>query len=116
MIDRLLSGAGAVSHYADRIVRAFARGEGASTRRVGLVLAAILGIGGLGGLALAAENAGDRTLRELTAADVAGGDHGDRAYTTIAGGLVSAYIETFRDDNADGQQQPDEKGQAWYYF
>jgi hypothetical protein len=116
LIDRLLSGAGGVSHYADRIVRAFTRREGAATRRVGLVLAAILGIGGLGGLALAAENNGDRTLRELTAADVAGGDHGDRAYTTIAGGLVSAYVETFRDDNADGQQQPDEKGVAWNYF
>ena len=63
MIDRLLSGAGAVSHYADRGSCCFARGEGVSTRRVGLVLAAILGIGGLGGLALAAENAGPATGR-----------------------------------------------------
>jgi hypothetical protein len=116
LIDRLLSGAGAVSHYADRIVRALARGEGAATRPVGLALAAILGIGAVGGLALAAENSRDRTLRELTAADIAGADLGDRAYTTIAGGLVSAYVETFRDDNADGQQQPDEKGEAWNYF
>ena len=116
MIDRLISGAGAVSHLADRTLRAFSRGERAATSPVGLVLAAILGIAAVGGVALALENSGDRTLRELTAADAASRDHGDRAYTTIAGGLPSAYVETFRDENSDGQQQADEKGEAWNYF
>jgi hypothetical protein len=116
MLDRLISGAGAVAHLADRIVRVVVPGNRADYRPVGLALAGLLGVVALIGVVLGAENLGDRTVRELGANDVAEGNHGNRAYATVTGGLIGAYVETFRDDNDDGQQQPEEKSVAWIYF
>jgi hypothetical protein len=116
MLDRLISGAGAVAHLADRIVRVVVPGNRAEHRPVGLAVAGLLGVVALIGVVLGAENLGDRTVRELGANDVADGNLGNRAYATVTGGLIGAYVETFRDDNDDGQQQPEEKSVAWIYF
>jgi len=116
LLDRLISGAGAVAHLADRIVRVVVPGNRAEYRPVGLALAGLLGVVALIGVVLGAENLGDRTVRDFGADDVAQGNHGNRAYATVTGGLIGAYVETFRDDNDDGQQQPEEKSVAWIYF
>ncbi len=116
MLDRLISGAGAVTHLADRTVRVVLHGGNLAHQPAGLLLAALLGVGALLLVVFALDNAGDATPRMLTAGDVASGDHGDRAYASVTGGLVSGYVETYVDDNRDGVQQPDERGQAWNYF
>ncbi|MGH2478021.1 MAG: hypothetical protein ACRDIL_22470 [Candidatus Limnocylindrales bacterium] len=116
MLDRLISGAGAVTHLADRVVRAFLRGGSLAHQPAGLLLAGLLGVGALVLVVFALDNAGDPTPRTLSAAEIATGDHGDRAFATVTGGLAAGYVETYVDDNRDGIQQPEESGQAWNYF
>ncbi len=116
MLDRLISGAGAVTHLADRVVRTLLRGGSFTHQPAGLLLAGLLGVGALVLVGFALDNAGDSTPRMLTAGEVATGEHGGRAFVNVTGGLVSGYVETYVDDNRDGIQQPDERGQAWNYF
>jgi hypothetical protein len=111
MFDRLISGAGAVSHAAGRLVR----GVGLGQRPASMSIAAVLGVAAVAGFVVGLDRV-DPTLRTFTAGELASGDHGDRAFANVSGSLAAAYVETFRDDNLDGQQQPEEKGLAWNYF
>jgi hypothetical protein len=119
MLDRLISGAGAVADAADRAVRALARGGGGSAfgRQPGSLLMA----GGLAVLAIALvvvglESSIDPTPRRLAPADIATANLADRTVVDMAGHVATQYVETFDDLDGDGKQGPGEVGQAWYYF
>lgn len=120
MLDRLISGAGAVTDGADRSVRLLASGsrrEIATTRPGSVLVAALLAI--LAGvLVLAGIEASDPTTPVLlTPAEVATARNlGDRTYTTMSGSLSPAYVETYEDDNDNGTKDDEEHGVAWYYW
>ena len=116
MIDRLLSGAGAVSHTADGLVRAVLRGGSFAQQPAGLLLAALALVAAIALAVMGSENNVDRTPRTLDAGAIQGVEHGDRQYVTVSGGLVSGYIETFVDGDGDGRQGADETSFAWNYF
>jgi len=111
LFDRLISGAGAVSHLAGRLVRAGGLGQ----RMASLLIAGVLALAALGGFVFGI-GADDGTLRTFNAGELATGDHGDRTFATVSGSLASTYVTEYRDDNADGQQQPTEVSRAWHYF
>jgi hypothetical protein len=119
MLDRLISGAGAVADAADRAVRALARGGGGSAfgRQPGSLLLA----GGFAVLAVALvvvglESSLDPTPRRLAPADIATAKLGDRTVVDMAGHVATHYVETFDDLDGDGKQGSGEIGRAWYYF
>jgi hypothetical protein len=120
MLDRLISGAGAVTDGADRSVRALAGGSrrGIATTRPGslLVVAVLLLLAGM--LVLAGLEATDPSAPvTLAPADVAASNVlGDRTYTTIHGALSSAYAEYFSDDNENGVEDQGEATLVWYYW
>jgi hypothetical protein len=116
MLDRLISGAGAVADFADRLARVVLRSGRSAYQPVGLALAGLLAIVAIFGVLFGVENLGDRTLHDITAADVPAAAGGPRTYATVSGGLVGAYVQSFRDTNDDGQQGPDERSVAWIYF
>jgi hypothetical protein len=116
MLDRLISGAGAVSHLADRLMRVFLRGGSFAHQPAGLLLAGLLAVGALVLVVIAVDNGADPTPRDLTAGELATGDHGERLYANVIGVLASGYVETFIDDNYDDIRQPEERAQAWNYF
>jgi hypothetical protein len=120
MLDRLISGAGAVTDAADRSVRSMERGSGsglASTRpgsvavaAILLILAAILVMAGL-------EATDDPRPASLAPADVAtAADLGNRTYASMHGSVYAGYVETYYDDNANSTQDPGENGINWYYW
>ena len=43
-------------------------------------------------------------------------DLGDRTYSTMTGSLSTTWIETFDDANANGIEDGDETGDAWFYW
>lgn len=110
MLDRLISGAGAVTDAADRSVRSLgigSPGREAAGRPGSLVVAGVLAL--LSGMfALAGLEATDpATPVRFTPAQVAAApDLRDRTYSTITGSLSAAYVETYGDQDAA----------AWYYF
>jgi hypothetical protein len=122
MLDRFLSGAGAMAHAADRLVAAFFRGGAlgnAFRNRVpgSLIAAALLGLGALllGNLGL--ESVANPTPRALTPTEVhTATDLGGRTFVRMNGVLLSDYVETYEDKNDNGHQDTDETGRAWYYF
>jgi hypothetical protein len=120
VLDRLISGAGAWTDRADRVVRTLTSGRGPDVlgHRPGsiviiillIVVAIIFGL-------VAIEATDNPTPRELAPAEVATEDDiGRRVYATIAGVIAESYVETYADDDEDGIQDPDETGDAWYYF
>lgn len=120
MLDRLISGAGAVTDGADRSVRLLTRGSRRpmATPRPGsvavaallVVLAVLLVVAGL-------EATDPRTPRSLAPAAVATArDLGDRTYSTLSGSLHWWYVETFWDVNDNGVEDRDETAFAWYYW
>jgi hypothetical protein len=120
MLDRWISGAGAVTDGADRSVRllvgAWGRG-GAVTRPVSIVVAVLLLV--LAGVLVAAglEVTDPTTPVTLDPAAVATArDLGDRTYSTMTGVLSTTWIETFLDGNGNGVEDGDETGVAWYYW
>ena len=120
MLDRLISGAGALTDRADRLVRALTSGRGPDVmgNRPGSVLVIVILIVGsvVFGL-LALESTDNPTPRAIAPADVASADDiGRRVYATIEGVVANGYVETFSDDDEDGIQDADETGDAWYYF
>jgi hypothetical protein len=120
MLDRLISGAGAVTDGADRSVRLLAggpRGGFVTTRPVSLAVAVILVILAAM-LVLAGIEATDPAAPvPMAAAAVAvARDLGDRTYSTIHGSLATAYVETFVDDNDNGVEDVGESTADWYYF
>jgi hypothetical protein len=120
LLDRLISGAGALTDRADRLVRLFTSGRGPDVlaNRPGSVIVILLLIGAaifFGLLAIeATDNPSPRTLApaEVAAAD----DLGNRIFATVEGVLDENYVETYPDDDNDGVQDTDESGDAWYYF
>ena len=120
MLDRLISGAGALTDRADRLVRLFTSGRGPDVlaNRPGSVIVIVLLIGTAIVFGLLAIEASDNpTPRSLAPADVAAADDlGNRIFATVEGVLEENYVETYPDDDNDGVQDTDETGDAWYYF
>ncbi len=118
VFDRLISGAGAITDAADRLVRALARdGAGTFTRRPGsLLVAAGLVVAAVVLAAIGIEASGGQTLQTVDAGAIAATDTGRSRYVTVEGDLATGYIETFNDADADGEQDPGETGDAWYYY
>jgi hypothetical protein len=120
MLDRVISGAGAVTDAADRVVRALVRGggDGLLGHRPGSVLVAavcailavILVLAGL-------EATDNPTAATITPAQVAAAsDLGSRTYATIEGSIAATYVLTFTDSNGNGTQDAGEDGISWFYF
>ena len=120
MLDRLISGAGAVTDGADRSVRWFGRGSrrGLATDRPGsvviavllLILAALFVVAGL-------EATDPSTPVTLDVAALSHqGRHGDRAYATLSGSVSDAYLEFYSDVNDNGRKDADEQTTEWYYW
>ena len=120
MLDRLISGAGALTDRADRLVRFLTSGRGPDVmgNRPGSVLViAILIVASVFFGFLAIESTDNPTPRAIAPAEVATADDiGRRVYATIEGVVADNYVETFPDDDGDGIQDADETGDAWYYF
>ncbi len=120
MLDRLISGAGAVTDLADRAARFLGGrvGRAALGARPGSPIIAVLLVTGAIVLGLVgAEASTDPDPRDLAAADIAGDpDLGSRTYATVDGGVHGSYVETYIDIDGDGEQDPGETGEAWYYF
>ena len=120
MLDRLISGAGALTDGADRSVRALSGGSrsGFASTRPGslLVVALLVVLAGL--LILAGLEATDPSIPvSLAPAEVASSRTlGDRTYSTIHGALSSTYAEYFSDDNANGVEDAGEAALVWYYW
>ena len=120
MLDRLISGAGAVTDAADRAVRLLVggwRGGFAMTRPGSIVVAGLLLV--LAGILVAAglEVTAPTTPVPLDPAGVATArDLGDRTYSTMTGSLSTTWIETYDDANANGIEDGDETGDAWFYW
>ncbi len=120
MLDRLISGAGALTDRADRLVRALTSGRGPDVmgNRPGSVLVIVILIVGTVVFGLVAlESTDNPTPRAIAPANVATSDDiGRRVYATIEGVVADNFVETFPDDDGDGVQDEDETGDAWYYF
>jgi hypothetical protein len=120
VLDRLISGAGALTDRADRLVRFLTSGRGPDVmgNRPGSVIVIVILIVGsvIFGL-LAIESTDNPTPRALAPAEVASAeDIGRRVYASIEGVVADSFVETFPDDDGDGTQDEDETGEAWYYF
>jgi hypothetical protein len=120
MLDRLISGAGALTDGADRSVRALSGGSRnrfASTWPGSLLVFALLVVL-TGLLILAGLEATDPSIPvSLAPAEVASSHAlGDRTYSTIHGALSSTYAEYFSDDNANGVEDAGEAVLVWYYW
>lgn len=119
MLDRLISGAGAVTDAADGWVPTrLLRGRPGS-----LIVAAILFL--LAGLLILVgiETTDGPTPRgfdpgqfALTPAGSPAAGLGQRTFATVSGSLASTYVETYVDTNANGTQDDGEDGNAWYYW
>jgi len=120
MLDRLISGAGAVTDGGDRSVRALTGGSrrGIAATRPGSLLVVALLVLLAGMLLLAGLEATDpSTPVTLAPADVAASrDLGDRTFATIHGTFSSAYAEYFSDDNDNGLEDEGEATLVWYYW
>ena len=120
MLDRLISGAGALTDGADRSVRALSGGPGrgsAGTRPGSLLVVALLVV--LAGLLILAglEATDPSTPVSLAPAEVASARAlSDRTFSTIHGALSSTYAEYFSDDNANGVEDAGEGVLVWYYW
>lgn len=122
MLDRFLSGAGAIAHAADRLVAGFFRGGAlgnAFRSRVpgSLLAAAALGLLALFLASIGLESVANPTPRPLTTTDVhTATDLGGRTFVRMNGVLLSDYVETYEDKNDNGRQDSDETARSWYYF
>jgi hypothetical protein len=120
MLDRLISGAGAITDLADRLARMFTRrgGQDILGRRPGSVLVAIglavlAGFLGLVGL----EASDDPNPVAFDAGHLAtSSELGNRTFATVEGALHGTYVETYLDENANETQDPGEQAEAWFYF
>jgi hypothetical protein len=111
VIDRLISGAGAVAAGADDWGRGFGEAEPRMLRRnpAAVPIAILLFV--LGGLLLLVgiETTAPPTAGDLRAGDLAGNDGlGQRTYATVSGSLASTFVA----DVYDG----DDTNDAWFYL
>jgi len=120
MLDRLISGAGAVTDGADRSVRLPAlgsRGGFATTWPGSLLVAAVLVILAVILVVAGFEATDPTTPVSLAPADVAVARNlRDRTYATMTGSISAAYVETYADDNGNGIEDKGENGLGWYYW
>ena len=120
MLDRLISGAGAVTDGADRSVRLLASGtsRGIGTSRPGSVAVAVILIVLAILLVLAGLEATDPAApASFDPSDVATARNlGDRTYATLSGALHASYVETYDDLDGDEVMDPDEDVFSWYYW
>ena len=120
MLDRAISGAGAVTDGADRAVRQLfgTAGRRFTATRPGslLVVAVLVGLAGL--LVLAGLEATDppQPMAIAPAVAASAGGLGDRTYAEISGSVDAGYVETYIDANGDLARNDDETGIAWYYW
>ena len=120
MLDRTISGAGALTDLADRAVRPLGqrRVPNPLATRPGSVIVVVLLVLLAALLVLAGLEVTDDASPRVLAA---GADHGrrglpDRLYTTISGSVSPDYVETFFDLNGNGDKDADEVTAEWYYF
>ena len=120
IVDRLISGAGAVAAGADELTRGF--GGDAESRllrgRPGSILVAIICFG-LCGLLLAVglENRDPSVVSDLAAGPLAHDDTlGQRTTATVDGAIASVYVESYLDLNGNDRHDVDEVADAWYYW
>ena len=119
MLDRLISGAGALTDRADRFARLFSRraaGDLLGHRPGSVVVAAVLLILAIVLVFVGLEATDNPTPRTIAPALGAGDDIGNRAFSTISGGLSSAYVVTYVDANGNDAQDPGEDETEWFYF
>ena len=120
MFDRVISGAGAVTDAADRMVRALGRGggEGFLGHRPGSVAVAVVCAVLAGILVFAGLEATDNpTALAMTPTQVAAATTSGTAPSRRSTGSIAAtYVETYTDDNGNGTQDAGEDGISWFYF
>ena len=120
MLDRLVSGAGAITDAADRSVRLLTSGSGravARTRPGSLLVAAVLGVLAVLLVLAGLEATDPATPIDLSPAVVATSSRlADRTYATISGSIDGGYSGTYRDENGNGEEDPGETDRSWYYW
>ena len=120
LLDRSISGAGALTDLADRAMRALGghRGRNPLSAHPGSLIVLVLLVALAALLVLAGlEVADDPTPRTLAAAAItADPSLGDRVYATVAGSVSPDYVETFFDANGNGIKDPEELSAEWFYF
>lgn len=119
MLDRLISGAGALTDRADRFARLFSRraaGDLLGHRPGSVIVAAVLGILAIVLVFVGLEATDNPTPRTVAPAVGAGDGIGSRTFSTISGGLSSAYVVTYMDANGNDTQDPGEDETEWFYF
>ena len=119
MLDRLISGAGALTDLGDRFARLFSRrgGQDPLGRRPGSVVAAVLAV--IAGILVLAglEASGNPNPVALAPGTIAtSGDLGRRVFVSVSGVVNDAYVETYRDENGNGAKDPGEDASSWYYY
>ncbi len=119
MLDRLISGAGALTDRADRFARIFSRqggGDALGHRPGSVVVAGILVVVAIALLLVGLEATDNPVPRTMAPAIGAGDAIGNRTYATISGRVSSAYVETYGDANANDVKDAGETTDSWYYF
>ncbi len=120
MLDRTISGAGALTDLADRAVRPLGqrRVPNPLATRPGSVIVAVLLVLLAALLILAGLEVTDDSSPRVLAAGAITTDAGlpDRLYTTISGSVSPDYVETYFDLNGNGDKDADEVTAEWYYF
>ena len=120
MLDRTISGAGALTDLADRAVRPLGqrRVPNPLATRPGSVIVAVLLVLLAALLVLAGLEVTDDSSPRVLAAGAITTDAGlpDRLYTTISGSVSPDYVETYFDLNGNGDKDADEVTAEWYYF
>ena len=121
MLDRLISGAGAVTDAADRSARIVTRrsdGDLLGHRPGSVFVAGVLAALAVALAIVGLETSDDPLPRDLKPADVAATDEmdGRRLFATMSGAVSTLYMETFFDENVNGEQDQNEVLDAWHYF
>jgi hypothetical protein len=120
LLDRSISGAGALTDLADRAMRPMSQRRGGNrlATRPGSVIVAILFLLLAVLLVLAGlEVADDPSPRALGAATITTDPGlGERLYATVAGSVSFDYVETFFDANGNEERDPGEISTEWFYF
>ena len=110
MLDRTISGAGALTDLADRAVRPLGqrRVPNPLATRPGSVIVVVLLVLLAALLVLAGLEVTDDASPRVLAAGAITADAGlpDRLYTTISGSVSPDYVETFFDLNGNGERTP----------
>jgi hypothetical protein len=122
VLDRMISGAGAVADGADRSVRLLTSSSSGSpvAARPGSVVVAILLFVIAGLLLFSGIEATDAVtptrLDPATVSRASSVGTAERTYAAMDGSLLTTWVETFDDGNQNGIEDADERGIAWFYW